>query len=94
MPDFHLVSLVEAKAQTGGVREKRTLEYLGYIQSVAVGQAGKLQATEDESATAIRRRLGAAAKSSGREVTIKRVGDDIYFWTKPRGRGRPRKVEV
>ena len=41
----------------------------------------------------VRRRLGAAIKATGKNVQIKRVGADIYFWEEPvkRRGGRPRK---
>ena len=28
----------------------------------------------------VRRRLGAAAKISGKQITVKRFGDEVYFW--------------
>ncbi len=92
MPKFELVSMEEAmmKSATG----KRALvikEYLSYIQQLREGQAGKLQAAEGETVAAIRRRLGIAAKLAGKDLTIKRVEDGIYFWVKPQGEGFPRR---
>jgi hypothetical protein len=93
MSRLEIVSLQEAMANTAtGRRAKITHEYLGYIAQLQPGQAGKMAATADESATAIRRRLGAAAKLAGIDLTIKRNADEVYFWLPARKRGRPRKT--
>lgn len=100
MPKFEVVSMDEAMLKTASSRRSKILlEYMNYIQQLKEGQAGKLAASQDESATAVRRRLGAAAKLAGKDLTIKRNGDDVYFWVhsretnSPRGRGRPRKIQ-
>ena len=94
MPTFELVPQAEAEVTSAtGKRAEITREYLGYVEQLRPGKAGKLQAAEGETASAVRRRLGAAAKLSGRSIVIKRVGEDIYFWGKFAGRrGRPRKT--
>ena len=99
MPTFELVPLDEAKMNTStGKKAELIKEYLGYIQQLQDGQSGKLVATGDEKIGAIRRRLGTAAKVAGKDLVIKRVGNEIYFWLKPevkappkQRRGRPRK---
>ena len=94
MPNLEIVSVQEAMTQTAtGRRAKITQEYLGYIGKLQPGQAGMLKGSEEESATAIRRRLGSAAKLAGIDLTIKRKDDDVYFWLPPRKRGRPRKTK-
>ncbi len=100
MPRFELVSVQEALAKSAsGKRAKILREYLGYIEQLAAGQAGRLQVTEGETVATIRRRLGAAAKFGGKDLVIKRVGDEVYFWVQAQGtgtagrrRGRPRKA--
>ena len=95
MSRLEIVSIEDAMAKTAsGKRAKIIHEYLGYIRQLASGQAGMLSATEDESAIAIRRRLNQAAKTAGVELVIKRSGDDVYFWTPVRRRGRPRKASM
>ena len=95
MSRLAIVSIEEAMAKTAsGKRAKIIHEYLGYIRQLESGQAGMLSATEGESAIAIRRRLNQAAKAAGVELTIKRSGDDVYFWSTARRRGRPRKARV
>jgi hypothetical protein len=99
MPSFELVSLQEALMKAAsGKRAQITREYLGYIEQLREGQAGRLQAGEGETIGAIRRRLGVAAKLGGKDLVIKRVADEVYFWGKPvkeeqprRRKGRPRK---
>ena len=100
MPNFDLVSVEEAmmKAATGK-RAEINREYLGYIEQLRTGRAGRLQASQGETVSAIRRRLGSAAKAAGKSLMYKRMGDTVYFWTKPRAasstgrrRGRPPKV--
>jgi hypothetical protein len=95
MPDFELVSLDEARLQTSltGARGAIMKEYLGYIDRIQGGRAGKLRVGEGETTAAIRRRLGAAAQQAGKELVISRIGDEVYFWVEvgsaaPRRRGR------
>lgn len=81
MPTFELISLSEAQLQSAsGPRAALVREYVGYIERVSVGEAGRLRAGADESLAAIRRRLGAAARYLGREITIRRTEDALYFW--------------
>jgi len=90
--------LAEAESSSStGKRAQIAREYLEILAQLKSGQAGKLQPGEGETAAAVRRRLGAAAKLAGRSLVIKRRGDEVYFWDKPgtgpRKRGRPRKIE-
>ncbi len=100
MPTFEVLSKSEAELKTAtGKRAELTKEYLGYIQGLRKGQAGKLTAGVGESVAAVRRRLGSAARAAGKDLTIKRTGDDVYFWIAEhagngRRRGRPRKNET
>ena len=97
MPRFDLIPLGEAMLKSAtGKRAQITQEYLGYIEQLKEGQAGRLQVAEGETIGAIRRRLGTAAKLAGKNLTIKRVGNEVYFWVEEeaaprRRRGRPRK---
>ena len=95
MPTFELLSITEAKANSAtGKRAQLMREYMDYIDGVPAGQAGRLQASPEESAGAVRRRLGAAAKALGRTLVIKRANETVFFWvaSQPgRRRGRPPK---
>ena len=63
MPKFELVSLADAEINSAtGKRAQIIREYIGYIDRLSEGQAGKLVAAEGETTGAVRRRLGAAAK--------------------------------
>ena len=100
MPKFELVSLSDAEMKSAtGKRAEIMREYLGYIEQLPGGKAGRLQAGQGESAGAVRRRLGAAARLAGKDLVIKRAGDEVYFWTRTRSgntsrrRGRPRKAD-
>ncbi len=68
------------------------------MKHLCESQAGRLQATEDEKVSAVRRRLTVAADALGKKLTIKRMADEIYFWVessqeeKPRRRGRRRST--
>ncbi len=96
MPRFDRVPLGEAKMKTARPNSKRAeiiAEYVSYIEQLGAGEAGRLQATEGEPITTVRRRLGAAGRQLGRKLTIRRTGDEVYFWAEEqrrRGRGRPR----
>ncbi len=94
MPIFDRVPLGEAKMKTAsGKRAQIVAEYVRYIEQLGDGEAGRLQAAEGEPITTVRRRLGAAARQLKKSLTIRRTGDEIYFWaeaTRRRGRGRPK----
>ncbi|MDA1096714.1 MAG: hypothetical protein O3B84_05600 [Chloroflexi bacterium] len=97
MPQFRTVSLDEARTKpASGKRAELLQEYAGYLDRLTAGQAGSLKAAPGETTQAIRRRLGAAAKSAGKQISVRRSEDTIYFWIAdergPRKRGRPRKV--
>ena len=83
MPKFELVPQVDAeRISATGRRAEIMREYLGYVEQLGADQAGKLQATEGETPGAVRKRLGAAARLSGKDIVIKRAGEDVYFWVK------------
>ena len=93
MPTFDRMPLQEAMQKTAtGKTAKITQEYLAYITQLPDGQAGKLQPSEEESVATIRRRLGVAAKLSGKDITIKRQGNEVYFLVQqvPRARRQRR----
>ncbi len=94
MPIFDRVPLGEAGMKTAsGERAQIIAEYVRYIEQLGDGEAGRLQASEGETLATVRRRLGAAARQLEKSLTIRRTGDDIYFWaeaTRRRGRGRPK----
>ena len=94
MPKFDRVPLGEARMKTAsGKRAQIVAEYVRYIEQLGDGEAGRLQAAEGEPITTVRRRLGAAARQLEKSLTIRRTGDEIYFWAEEprrRGRGRPK----
>ena len=100
MPKFELISKDEAqsKARFSGRNGQVVAMYMFFIEQIKEGKAGRLKASEGETVQAVRRRLGKAARLAGKELTIKRVRDEIYFWVasdegarqskrKPRQRG-------
>ncbi len=98
MPTFDQVPLQEAilKTVTGKSKTAQiTQEYLSYIEQLTEGQAGRLQPGESESVATLRRRLGVAAKLSGKDIIIKRQGNEVYFWVQqePRPRRRLRRSQ-
>lgn len=96
MPTFSTLPIGEARARSAtGKRAVLLQEYVGYIERVAPGEAGMLQAEEGETMQAIRRRLNAAAEALGRKLEFRRTADAVYFWMSDgRRRGRPRKNPV
>ncbi len=99
MPKLDVIPIEEARGKTASesasVRKRAQIlqEYLGYIDQLAKGQAGKLVANAGETTATVRRRLGDAARAAGRKLTIKRAGDEIYFWAERRrpANGRRRR---
>jgi hypothetical protein len=80
MPNFHIVPLDETTRRTGPRRRSRiTREYLGYIDQLEPGKAGRVHPAKGETIEAVRRRLGKVVKLTDKSVKIKRVGEEIYF---------------
>ena len=96
MPQLNVLPIDQAKNDSAtGKRAQIIREYLEIIESVPAGKAGQLTASPDETLSAIRRRLGAAARQAGTALIIKRTKQSIYFWVDSgdgrRRRGRPPK---
>ena len=95
MPKLDVVPIEEARGKTasGGKRAQILQEYRGYIDQLKSGQAGRLVAGAGETTATVRRRIGAAARAAGKSLTIRRAGDEVYFWVERRGaaNGRRRK---
>ena len=92
MPEFTTISIEEARRVTGGARRQQ--ELAAYIESVTdlpPGTAGMATPSEGETLAMVRRRLGDAARASGRDLEIRRTDDAVYYWARePKRRGRPR----
>ena len=82
MPTFEIMSAREAHLELSlrGSRGEVLREYIGYIEQVDDGHAGKLTALESETTAAVRRRLGAAAQLLDKTLTVTRDGRVVYFW--------------
>ena len=98
MPTFDVLTLGEAQASSVTGKQAQVLrEYMGYIERVPDGHAGKLQPSPGETTNALRRRLGSAAQALGKTLTVRKAGDTVYFWIETgngRRRGRrPRAAE-
>jgi hypothetical protein len=92
MPEFEVVPLDEARLKTASGRQGQIVkQYSVYIERLEGGGAGKLQARPDEKITTIRRRLVTTARLLGKELVIKRTGDELYFWIKSPEEERPRR---
>jgi hypothetical protein len=92
MPEFAIISLNEAHMRTIAGRQGRYMsEYADYIQQVPQGQAGRLRGGESENPLTIRRRLATAAQRLGIHLTIKRSGQDVYFWQEATEEEQPRR---
>lgn len=95
MPKFEKLPQSEAQLKSAtGKRAQLVREYVGYLNQLQAGDAGRLQASAGETLNAVRRRLGAAAKATGKRLTVRRTENEVYFWIEGQGRkrGRPRKV--
>ncbi len=97
MPKLDIVPIEDAKVKTtsesASVRKRAQIlqEYRGYIDQLKSGQAGRLVAGAGETTATVRRRLGAAARAAGKNLTIKRAGDEVYFWVERRGPANGRR---
>ena len=95
MPSLEILPMSLAQEMTSrGARSQPHQEYAGFILGVGPGQAGCLVAGPNETTQAVRRRLTIASKEWGVAITVKRRGEEVYFWrAEPsKRRGRPRKA--
>ena len=82
MPTFDTIPLNEARTNSAtGQRAALLQEYIGYIQRVAPGRAGKLEPGEGETTQAVRRRLTAASEALGKKLQVRRSANAVYFRT-------------
>ncbi len=100
MPKLDIVPMEEAKVKTtseSASRRKRAQilqEYIDYIGQLKSGEAGRLVAGAGETTATVMRRIGAAARSAGKKLPIRRAGVEVYFWAVERRRsanGRSRR---
>ena len=90
MPKLDVIPIEEARAKTttesASIRKRVQIlqEYRGYIDQLTTGEAGRLVASAGETTATVRRRIGAAARAAGTNLTIRRAGDEVYFWTERR----------
>ncbi len=95
MPKFDIVPIekVSAKSASEGKRAQVLQEYRGYIDQLRGGEAGRLVASAGETTATVRRRLGDAARAARKKLTIRRAGDQVYFWIEGRrsANGRRRR---
>ena len=81
VPKLDIVPIQEAKVKTdsetasGGKRAQILQEYLGYIDQLKSGQAGRLVAGAGETTATVRRRLSDADRAAGHKLTIRRAGE-------------------
>ncbi len=92
MPEFDVVPLDEARLKTANGRQGQIVkQYSAYIEQLEEGQAGRLHTAGDEKVTTLRRRLATTARLMGKDLVIKRSGDEIFFWNKPAEEAKPRR---
>ncbi len=95
MPKLDIIPIEEARVKTAssGKRAQILQEYLDYIGQLKSGEAGRLVAGAGETMATVRRRIGAAARAGGKNLTIRRAGDEVYFWVEKRrsANGRRRR---
>ena len=86
MPRLDIVPIEEARGKSASEEKRAQVlqEYIGYIDQLTKGQAGRLVASAGETTATVRRRIGAAARAAGKNLTIRRAGDEVYFWTEGR----------
>ena len=93
MPTFGTLSIRGAQEQcVTGKRTALIQEYIGYIQRLAPGEAGKLEVCDGETTQAIRRRLNAAAQALGKSLDVRRTANAVYFWPPDTARSRRRSA--
>lgn len=95
MPNFEVLTLGEAQSNSvTGKRAQILREYMGYIDRVPEGQAGKLTPAEGETTNAVRRRLTNAANALNKTLVVRKAETTIYFWVQPAAKRRGRRPKV
>ena len=84
MAKFGKVKLKDAKnvKKKVGRQAKILEEYKGYILAIDKAHAGKFTIENDKEGFAVRNRLKRAAEALNTDITIKKRGNEMYFWTK------------
>lgn len=78
MPLFELLPIDKVIPKSATWNTVQTMrEYLSYIDQLSPGHVDRLQPTEGETIHAVRRRLGAAARSCGKGLEIKQLEDAV-----------------
>ena len=92
MPKFSRLTVEKALLKTkSDTRQKVLADYIRFINGLTVGDAVKVVASDGESLSTIRRRLGDAMRLSGQKIEIKRGDDGIYFWLQAETQKRKRR---
>ena len=92
MPTFETIPLQEARLSTATGRQGQIIkQYADYLQQLDQGRAGRLLVVEDEKISTIRRRLTTTAKVMDKDLVVKRMGAELYFWEAAPEDGRPRR---
>ena len=82
MPTLELVSLQDAQLELSlsGKGGEIMRQYMDYVSQLEAGRAGKLTPDVGETTASVRRRLGAAAQLLGKNLSVKRQGNVVFFW--------------
>ena len=84
MPEFNKLPLHEAvRRAASSAQAKVRAEYLGYIEALGPGEAGRLQINAGEQLGVVRTRLSTAARLAGISLIIRRAGSELLFWVNP-----------
>ena len=88
MPKFRDIPVQEALRLTGAKRQRDLATYVESINNLGRGSAGVVEPSDGESLATVRRRLGDAARMTGRDIEIRRGEGDVYFFWIKDGRRR------
>lgn len=80
--DFVPVDQAKLLTRRLSPRELVLEEYKGYVEKLTSETAGRLSMEENDRPATIRNRLLRAAKALGKEIEIRRVKNEIFFWLK------------
>ncbi len=92
MPKLDVIPIEEARGksatESAAVRKRAQIlqENRGYIDQLKSGEPGRLVPGAGETTATVRRRTGAAARSAGKKLTMRRAGDEVFFWAAERRR--------
>jgi hypothetical protein len=85
MAHFQRIPIEEARKLAAAPRRLAHPEYTQYVRQLSTHTAGRIVLGEGDHPLTVRARLQAAARAEGKELSIRRRGNELVFWLREAG---------